>query len=354
MGLVGRRLQDHASGRFDPRSCAVGIDVEQPQLGPGAARPGLGQQAGERVGVIGVVGVQLQDGAAVGAAQDGEIAGGLEGLPAEDSLMKFPGAVHVGNEQVEPQPAQAAPEGNGVDPVEIHGHGLLAAQGWGWERLHTTYADYPRPTQAASAGRGRVAGARRFRRTWSFTHEALVYWHYSGIDGSKGSPMPPRVSKTSALLLGFIASGFAVLLSLTLLERFVLGLMVTPATTTDEGAIRDTFAALRLLVGVLPPTLGIMAGGSALLALWQLLTQNGRILSLLVLASLVLPLGYNIFLADTAGVVSLVMTTSPGDDLDRVIAALKPAVTQHYIGMLAFALSLALQIIFVLFRPRPR
>ena len=166
--------------------------------------------------------------------------------------------------------------------------------------------------------------------------------------------MPPRVSKASALLLGFIASGFAVLLSLTLLERFVLGLMVTPATTTDEGAIRDTFAALRLLVGVLPPTLGIMAGGSALLALWQLLTQNGRILSLLVLASLVLPLGYNIFLADTAGVVSLVMTTSPGDDLDRVIAALKPAVTQHYIGMLAFALSLALQIIFVLFRPRPR
>jgi hypothetical protein len=130
--------------------------------------------------------------------------------------------------------------------------------------------------------------------------------------------------------------------------------MVTPATTTDEGAIRDTFAALRLLVGVLPATLGIMAGGSALLALWQLLTQNGRILSLLVLASLVLPLSYNIFLADTAGVVSLVTTTSPGDDLDRVIAALKPAVTQHYIGMLAFALSLALQIIFVLFRPRPR
>ena len=97
-----------------------------------------------------------------------------------------------------------------------------------------------------------------------------------------------------------------------------------------------------------------MAGGSVLLGLWQLLTQNGRILSLLVLASLVLPLGYNIFLADTAGVVSLVMTTSPSDDLDRVIAALKPAVTQHYIGMLAFALSLALQIIFVLFRPRPR
>ena len=166
--------------------------------------------------------------------------------------------------------------------------------------------------------------------------------------------MPPRVSKTSALLLGFIASGFALLLSLTLLERFVLGLMVTPVTTTDEGAIRDTFAALRLLVGVLPPTLGIMAGGSVLLGLWQLLTQNGRLLSLLVLASLVLPLGYNIFLADTAGVVSLVMTTSPSDDLDRVIAALKPAVTQHYIGMLAFALSLALQIIFVLFRPRPR
>ena len=52
--------------------------------------------------------------------------------------------------------------------------------------------------------------------------------------------MPPRVSKTSALLLGFIASGFALLLSLTLLERFVLGLMVTPVTTTDEGAIRDT------------------------------------------------------------------------------------------------------------------
>jgi len=48
------------------------------------------------------------------------------------------------------------------------------------------------------------------------------------------------------------------------------------------------------------------------------------------------------------------MTTSPGDDLDRVIAALKPAVTQHYIGMLAFALSLALQVIFVMFRPRPR
>ena len=103
--------------------------------------------------------------------------------------------------------------------------------------------------------------------------------------------MPPRVSKTSALLLGFIASGFALLLSLTLLERFVLGLMVTPVTTTDEGAIRDTFAALRLLVGVLPPTLGIMAGGSVLLGLWQLLTQNGRLLSLLVLASLVLPLG---------------------------------------------------------------
>ena len=71
--------------------------------------------------------MQLQDFAAVGAAQDGEIAGGLEGLPAEDSLAKGPGAVHIGNEQVQPQPAQAAPEGNGVDPVEIHGHLRLAA-----------------------------------------------------------------------------------------------------------------------------------------------------------------------------------------------------------------------------------
>ena len=91
--------------------------------------------------------------------------------------------------------------------------------------------------------------------------------------------------------------------------------------------------------------------------LHQLLLDDPSLLpqgSGLVLASLVLPLGYNIFLADTAGVVSLVMTTSPSDDLDRVIAALKPAVTQHYIGMLAFALALALQTIFVLFRPRPR
>ncbi|CAI8377525.1 MAG: Uncharacterised protein [Rhodospirillaceae bacterium] len=98
--------------------------------------------------MIGVVGVQLQDGAAVGTAQDGEIAGGLEGLPVEDSLMKGPGAVHVGDEQVEPQPAQAASEGNGVDPVEIHGHRLLAAQGGtgkGYRRhMPTTYARHKR------------------------------------------------------------------------------------------------------------------------------------------------------------------------------------------------------------------
>ncbi|MAH88403.1 MAG: hypothetical protein CMF26_07370 [Kiloniella sp.] len=166
--------------------------------------------------------------------------------------------------------------------------------------------------------------------------------------------MSPRVSKTSSLLIGFVASGFSLLLSLTLLERFVLGLMVTPPTTSDESTIRDTLAALRLIVGILPPTLGVMAGGSLLLVLWQLLAQNGRILSLMIMASLVLPLGYNIFIADTVGTVRGVIAISPDDDLRLVIAALKPAVTQHYVGMLAFALALALQIIYVLFRPRPR
>ncbi len=161
--------------------------------------------------------------------------------------------------------------------------------------------------------------------------------------------MMTGITKVSAFLAVFLALAFSLLLTLSLLERSVVGLLFTTEAPVAPDAIRQTFAALKLVVGVLPYTLSVKILGSFAFAIAQVIQSRAALGPVVVLVSLLVPMGYNIFLADTAAVVANLEATSPGDDIEQVKRSLLDAVQQHYIGFLGFSGALLVQC-FVLLR----
>lgn len=154
--------------------------------------------------------------------------------------------------------------------------------------------------------------------------------------------------KLKVLLLVFCTMGFTLLLVVGLLERNVVGLLINESATVTEENIRLTFSALQKIVGVLPYTLGIIIAGTFILAITQIVKTNKNLFSIAVLVVLLIPMIYNIFIADTAAVVEGIETTKISDPLETVKSSLMGAVLQHYIGLIGFTLATTLQLIFTL------
>ncbi|MDJ1009403.1 MAG: hypothetical protein QNJ13_16435 [Paracoccaceae bacterium] len=136
--------------------------------------------------------------------------------------------------------------------------------------------------------------------------------------------MTTNVPKVAALLTVFLAMAFALLLTVVMLERAVLPVVLGDAMAVAEEDIRATFSALKLLVGGLPYTLGVMIAGAIILAVTQAIASRGAVLPVAVLLILLAPVSYNIFLVDTALVVATLEARGPTTRSTRSRQALLP------------------------------
>ena len=151
--------------------------------------------------------------------------------------------------------------------------------------------------------------------------------------------------KLKIILLVVLTMGFTLLLVVGLIERSVVKLLFNESANVLENEIRLTFSALQRIVGVLPYTLGVIIAGSFILSIIQIFKSKGQVITLIVFAVLLIPMVYNIFIADTAAVVEGIETTNISDELFKVRASLLGAVKQHYIGLIGFTLASILQLI---------
>ena len=101
MGLVGRRLQDHAACRLGPCGGRVGIRLKQAQFCAASARTGFRQQRQQRIGMISPVGMQLQKLSMI--IDDREIIADAMCLHAEYIGKKTGLSRNVADQQVQPQ-----------------------------------------------------------------------------------------------------------------------------------------------------------------------------------------------------------------------------------------------------------
>ncbi len=154
--------------------------------------------------------------------------------------------------------------------------------------------------------------------------------------------------KLKVILLLCCTMGFTLLLVVGLMERKVVSLLINESANVTEENIRFTFSALQRIVGVLPYTLGLIIAGTFILSLAQIFKTRNNLMAIAVLIVLLIPMIYNIFIADTAAVVEGIETTKMSDELTLVRSSLLGAVKQHYIGLIGFALATLLQLIITL------
>jgi len=154
--------------------------------------------------------------------------------------------------------------------------------------------------------------------------------------------------KLKVILLVFCTMGFTLLLVVALMERKVVSLLINESSNVAEENIRLTFSALQQIVGVLPYTLGVIIAGTSILSVAQIFKSKKNLIAIAVLIVLLVPMVYNIFIADTAAVVEGIETTKMSDQLTVVKSSLLSAVKQHYIGLIGFALATLFQLIFTL------
>ncbi len=154
--------------------------------------------------------------------------------------------------------------------------------------------------------------------------------------------------KLKIILLVCCTMGATLLLVVGLMERNVVALLFNDSANVSEEHIRLTFSALQRIVGVLPYTLGLIIAASLILSIIQLVRSKMNWMAIGVLVILLIPMIYNIFIADTAAVVNGIETTNMSDQLSIVRSSLLGAVKQHYIGLAGFASAMVLQLIYTL------
>jgi len=154
--------------------------------------------------------------------------------------------------------------------------------------------------------------------------------------------------KGKIILLVFCTMGFMLLFVVGLMERSVVSLLINDAYQVSEDNLRLTFSALQRIVGVLPYTLGIIIAGTLILSILQAVKSKGNWFSIAVIIILLIPMIYNIFIADTAAVVEGIENTKITDEIAQVKFSLLGAVKQHYIGLIGFFMATIVQLIFTL------
>ena len=133
----------------------------------------------------------------------------------------------------------------------------------------------------------------------------------------------------------FSGLGFMLLLSLVVLERSAFGLLTGHVVGQED--IRNVFNGLKLVVHVLPFTLGPLIIGSMFNAVKSLRIDLAKVRRAVPIALFAAVMLWNIFGADTAAVVQGLKSTTPDQSIDDISYIVKQVMLQHHLGLFAFA-----------------
>ena len=133
----------------------------------------------------------------------------------------------------------------------------------------------------------------------------------------------------------FSGLGFMLLLSLVVLERSAFGLLTGQVVVSED--IRNVFNGLKLVVHVLPFTLGPLIIGSMFNAVRSLPIDLKKVRRAVPIALFAAVMLWNIFGADTAAVVQGLKSTTPDQSIDDISYIVKQVMLQHHLGLFAFA-----------------
>ena len=133
----------------------------------------------------------------------------------------------------------------------------------------------------------------------------------------------------------FSGLGFMLLLSLVVLERSAFGLLTGQVVVSED--IRNVFNGLKLVVHVLPFTLGPLIIGSMFNAVRSLRIDLKKVRRAVPIALFAAVMLWNIFGADTAAVVQGLKSTTPDQSIDDISYIVKQVMLQHHLGLFAFA-----------------
>ena len=133
----------------------------------------------------------------------------------------------------------------------------------------------------------------------------------------------------------FSGLGFMLLLSLVVLERSAFGLLI--GQIVEPEVIRNVFNGLKLVVHVLPFTLGPLIIGSMFNAVRSLRIDLKKMRRAVPIALFAVVMLWNIFGADTAAVVQGLKSTTPDQSIDDISYIVKQVMLQHHLGLFAFA-----------------
>ena len=133
----------------------------------------------------------------------------------------------------------------------------------------------------------------------------------------------------------FSGLGFMLLLSLVVLERSAFGLLIGQIVGPED--IRNVFNGLKLVVHVLPFTLGPLIIGSMFNAVRSLRIDLKKMRRAVPIALFAVVMLWNIFGADTAAVVQGLKSTTADQSIDDISYIVKQVMLQHHLGLFAFA-----------------
>ena len=133
----------------------------------------------------------------------------------------------------------------------------------------------------------------------------------------------------------FSGLGFMLLLSLVVLERSAFGLLI--GQIVEPEVIRNVFNGLKLVVHVLPFTLGPLIIGSMFNAVRSLRIDLKKMRRAVPIALFAVVMLWNIFGADTAAVVQGLKSTTADQSIDDISYIVKQVMLQHHLGLFAFA-----------------
>lgn len=141
--------------------------------------------------------------------------------------------------------------------------------------------------------------------------------------------------------------GFMLLLVLIIFERSAFDLLFDLNASQDT-SVKNVFNALRMVINVLPYTLGPFILGTFIFGFIQAKRMKRKTYSLLLLILYTIPIFWKITFADTVGVVETLKSTSDQNSIETIRYATQGVMRQHHIGIIGFGIFLFGQIVFVL------
>lgn len=154
-----------------------------------------------------------------------------------------------------------------------------------------------------------------------------------------------KINLNSIFALLISGMGFMLLLVLVIFERGAFDLLFN-IQVGENDAILKVFNALRMVIDVMPYTLGPFILGTFVFGLIQAYQVKWKLLPTLSLIVYFIAIIYNITLADTVAVVETLKNTTNEHTIDTIRYATQGVMRQHHVGIIGFGFFLICQIIF--------